>query len=237
MILIKKLWKSKMNPIKNLTKKELLLWAMSAAVVFVSNILTGNIDPVNLSATLVGVTALIFLAKGDVTGQVLTVVFAVLYSITSCRFRYFGEMITYMGMTAPIAVISVVSWLRNPYEKGKNVVRIRKMSGGVFTLMLFLTLTVTVLFYFILRAFDTPNLIISTISIATSFLASYLMFFRNSYYAIAYSANDVVLIVLWILAAIEDIAYLPMIFCFLMFLVNDLYGFISWKKREREQVG
>ena len=224
-----------MNPFKSLTKKEWLLYILSVLTVTVSNFLTGKIDPINLSATLVGVTALIFIAKGDVLGQILTVIFAVLYSITSCRFQYWGEMITYMGMTAPIASVSVISWLRHPYEKGKNVVKIHKMTAKQIGLMLFLTAAVTAFFYFILKHFSTPNLIISTVSITTSFLASYLMFFRNSYYALAYAANDIVLITLWVLATLSDVSYLPMILCFTMFFINDLYGFISWKKREKEQ--
>lgn len=224
-----------MNPFKNLAKKEWLLYIFSLAVVTASNILTGDIDIINLSATLVGVTALIFIARGDVWGQILTVVFAVLYSITSWRFRYFGEMITYMGMTAPIAALSVISWLRNPFEKGKNVVKIHKMTRGQIALMLILSAAVTALFYFILKYFKTPNLIVSTVSITTSFLASYLMLFRNSYYALAYAANDIVLITLWVLATLKDIAYLPMILCFTMFFINDIYGFVSWKKRERMQ--
>ncbi len=226
-----------MNPFKALLKKEWVLWSISVIIVTASNIAAGSIDPVNLSATLVGVTALIFLARGDVWGQVLTVVFAVLYSITSCRFRYWGEMITYMGMTAPIAVLSVISWLRHPYEKGKNVVKIRRMGIVGIAVMLTLTGAVTAGFYFILKYFNTPNLFFSTLSITTSFLASYLMLFRNSYYAIAYAGNDIVLIILWVLASVEDISYIPMIACFLMFLVNDIYGFVSWKRREKKQIG
>lgn len=226
-----------MNPFKNLTKKDWLLWGVSAVIVSFSNMLTGKIDPVNLAGTLIGVTALIFIAKGDVLGQILTVIFAVLYSITSCRFHYWGEMITYAGMTAPIAVMSVISWLRNPFEKGKNVVRIHRMTAKQNVLMIILTLIVTLVFYFVLGYFNTPNLIVSTVSITTSFLASYLMLFRNSYYALAYAANDIVLIILWVLASVKDISYLPMIACFSMFLINDLYGFISWKRRERYQRG
>ena len=52
----------------------------------------------------------------------------------------------------------------------------------------------------------------------------------------AYAANDVVLIVLWTLAAVEDISYLSVIICFVMFLVNALYGFVSWKRMEKRQM-
>lgn len=223
------------NPFKSLTKYDFILWIISLVIVAVSNVMTGVADYMTLAATLTGVTALIFMAKGHVFGQILTVVFSIMYAITSYKFRYYGEMITYVGMTLPIAVMSVVSWLRHPYEKGKSEVKIHLLSTTEKVVMIVSTVLVTQLFYYILKWLDTPNLIVSTISITTSFLASYLMFYRNSFYAIAYAANDIVLIILWILASISDFSYFPMIICFLMFLVNDLYAFVHWKMREKKQ--
>lgn len=218
---------------RSLTKTEFIIWAASVAVVLVSNLVTGKADPITVAATLVGVTSLIFIAKGNVFGQFLTVVFSVLYAITSYRMRYYGEMITYLGMTLPSAIFATVSWIRHPYKQGE--VKISKMTPLKAFVMVFFTAAATAVFYFILKALGTPNLAVSTVSITTSFLASYLTFIRNSYYAVAYAANDVVLIVLWILASVGDISYLPMIFCFAMFLINDIYGFISWKRREISQ--
>lgn len=223
------------NPFKSLKKREWMLWAISLIVVSASILLSPNLHIPTLAASLVGVTALIFVARGDVWGQILTVVFAILYSITSLEFHYYGEMITYLGMTAPIALISVFTWLKNPYAKGRNEVKIARLSLKQKIWMIILSLLVTFVFYFILKAFNTPNLFFSTVSILTSFLAVYLSLFRSSFYAIAYSLNDIVLIVLWILASKETPAYTPMIFCFVMFFVNDIYGFFSWKIREKRQ--
>ena len=58
---------------------------------------------------------------------------------------------------------------------------------------------------------------------------------RSSYFALGYSANDIVLIVLWILASMEDPVYIPVVVNYSIFLFNDLYGFVSWKKREARQ--
>lgn len=102
--------------------------------------------------------------------------------------------------------------------------------------MYVLTAVVTWGFYFILDHFGTANMIPSTLSVATSFIAVYLTFRRSPYFALAYAANDVVLIVLWTLAAVENIRYLSVIICFVMFLVNDLYGFVSWKRMEKRQL-
>lgn len=223
------------NPFSSLKKQDYILWIISLIIVGVSGLLTPDKNAVTIIGTLTGVTALIFLAKGNVWGQILTIVFSVFYSITSYTFSYYGEMITYLGMTLPTASAAVVTWVKNPYEKGKNVVKIHRLTKRQIILMIILTIIVTLLFYFILKFFNTANLFWSTVSITTSFLASYLMVCRNSYYAVAYAANDIVLIILWILASINNISYLPMVMCFLAFFANDIYAFINWKKREKNQ--
>lgn len=63
----------------------------------------------------------------------------------------------------------------------------------------------------------------------TSFLAVALTAKRSAYYAAAYATNDVVLIVLWVLACLSDLSYLSVVVCFITFLVNDLYGFFNWR--------
>lgn len=224
------------NPFRHLSKFEWLLWIGSVIVVTGGFLLSGSFDWLTLAASLIGVTALIFIAKGHVLGQILTVVFSLLYAVISLSFRYYGEMITYLGMTAPIAVLSVISWLRHPYQDTAEV-KVHHLSKGQKWMMVILTITVTFIFYFILAAFHTENLAVSTVSIATSFSASYLMLYRSPAYALAYGANDIVLIVLWILAAIDNVSYLPMVLCFLMFLVNDIYGFVSWMRMKKRQAG
>lgn len=222
------------NPFKDLTKFELLLWLVSVSVIIISFVISGGDDILTIIASLIGVTALIFVAKGYVIGQVLTVVFAVFYGIISYYFRYYGEMITYLCMTAPIAVMAVISWIKNPYE-GTKEVKVSHVTKKQVLIMTILAIITTIVFYFILKAMGNANLLFSTISITTSFLASYLTFLRSPYYAVAYSANDVVLIVLWTMATIEDRSYLPMILCFVMFLINDMYGFFNWRRMRMRQ--
>ena len=222
------------NPFNDLTKFETGLWILSLIVVTGSFVLSKGGDYLTLIASLIGVTALIFVAKGYVFGQVLTVIFALFYGIISFYFKYYGEMLTYMCMTAPIAIMAVISWIKHPYEDSKEV-EVRKMHRKELAFMFFLSFAVTAVFYFILGALNTANLLFSTISVTTSFLACYLTYMRNPFYAVAYAANDIVLIILWILASVENISYLPMVFCFVMFFVNDMYGFINWRRMEKRQ--
>ncbi len=219
---------------RDLTPGERALWLCSVAVVVGSFILSGGGDWLSAIASVIGVTALIFVAKGYVLGQVLTVVFAVFYGVISFFFRYYGEMITYMCMTGPMAVMAVISWLRNPY-KGSREVAVQDVTRRQVSIMALWAVAVTAAFYFILRALGNARLAVSTLSITTSFVASYLTWLRSPWYALAYAANDVVLIVLWVLAALGDISCLPMVFCFVMFLLNDLYGFYNWQRMRTHQ--
>ena len=218
------------------SKGELTLWGCSAALVLVSFILFDRANFMALAASLIGITSLIFNAKGNPIGQALMIVFSLLYGVISYTFSYFGEMITYLGMTGPMALFAFVSWLRNPYKGNRAEVAVNRLGNRELALMYVLTAVVTFVFYYILDYFDTANMIPSTLSVTTSFIAVYLTFRRSPYFALAYAANDVVLIVLWILAAKEDISYLSVIICFVMFLVNDLYGFVSWKRMEKRQM-
>ena len=218
------------------SKEELTLWGSSAGLILVSFFLFDRVNFMTLAASLIGTTSLIFNAKGNPIGQALMVVFSLLYGVISYTFSYFGEMITYLGMTGPMALFAFVSWLRNPYNGNHAEVAVNRLENKELALMYLLTAVVTFGFYFILDHFNTANMIPSTLSVTTSFIAVYLTFRRSPYFALAYAANDVVLIVLWTLAAVEDISYLSVIICFVMFLVNDLYGFVNWKRMEKRQM-
>ncbi|MDO5156291.1 MAG: nicotinamide riboside transporter PnuC [Eubacteriales bacterium] len=219
--------------LESFTKFDWALWLTSVLVVTISFVVSGSFYWLSLIASLVGVTALIFLAKGNVIGQMLTVLFSILYAMVSFRFRYYGEMITYLGMTLPTASMAVVTWLRHPYSDVE--VKVNHLRKWHVLVVAVLTVIVTFLFYFILKYFGTSNLFFSTISITTSFAAASLMILRSPYYAIAYAGNDIVLIILWILASMDDLSFLPMVFCFVMFFANDLYGYYNWNKMKQQQ--
>lgn len=154
-----------------------------------------NIDILTLVAACVGITSLVFAAKGNVWAQILMIIFSILYGIISWRFHYWGEMITYLGMTIPMAIWSTVTWLKNPAKNGKEVAIQELRLKHIVWLVLFGTIT-TIVFYYILAVLNTPNIVFSTISITTSFLAASLKMLRSSYYAFGYALNDIVLILI-----------------------------------------
>ena len=228
-----------MKKIKNLlnyfSKRELILWFCSVLFITIFFCVFDRESYLTLAASIVGATALIFNAKGNPMGPFLLIVFSILYGIISFGFAYYGEMITFLGMSAPMSLFSLISWLKNPYSKGKVEVRVNRLKSKEIIFIFVLTLFMTVAFYFILKAFNTANLIMSTLSVSTSFFAVCLTFRRSVFFPLAYAVNDVVLIIMWIMAAITDISYVSVIVCFIVFLINDMNGFFSWLRMQKRQ--
>ncbi len=217
-----------------LQTRERLLWLSSMLVLVLAFLLSGQ-DYLNLMTALIGVTALIYLAKGEPLGQILSAVFSVVYAIVAYHFSYYGEMFTYLLMTLPSSVVATIIWLRHPHQQGQSTVRVSMLTRKKVLIIALLTPLITGGFYGILSALNTAHLGLSTLSIATSFVASMLTFFRSRYYALAYTLNDVILIGLWSLATVSDLKYLPMLICFVVFFINDLYAFFNWKHLAKTQ--
>ncbi|MBR1443594.1 MAG: nicotinamide mononucleotide transporter [Firmicutes bacterium] len=217
------------------SRGEVILWGMSVAVIIAAFLIFDGEGYTTPAASLVGVTSLIFAAKGNPTGQFLMIIFSLMYGWISYTFAYYGEMITYCGMTMPMAVVALVSWLKNPYEGNRAEVKINSVGKREIVFMVVVSVVVTGMFYFVLERFGTANIGFSTLSVTTSFIAVYLTFRRSEYFALVYAANDIVLIVMWIMASMEDRRYISVVVCFMAFLLNDVYGFINWGRMKKRQ--
>lgn len=220
---------------KSVTPLEYCLWGGGVLAVVLSFVLCKNTDYLNLAGSVWGCTTLILLAKGNVAGQIMSLIFSAYYGYVSFSMKYYGEMITYLCMTAPIALAAVVSWMRRPFRGKRSEVEIASPKIATYLTVFLLSLPVTVGFYFILRSLGTANLVWSTVSTLTSFLAVSFAFLRSPYCSAAYAVNDVVLIVLWSLAAAQNSEYIALTVCFAVFLTEDCYGFYNWLRMRKRQ--
>ena len=217
------------------TRGELALWGTSTALILAFFLAYDRTQFGILAASLIGVTSLIFNAKGNPFGQLLMVCFSALYGIISFSCGYYGEMATYLGMTAPMAVFALVSWLRNPYDGNRAEVQVKRLERRDAVRIVILTVAVTAVFYFILAALHTTRLTPRPLCVPPGCRAPFLTLPRSPGAAAASAPNDLVLVVLWGLAAAEDPSYLLVLVCFAVFLVNDLYGFLNWLRMQRRQ--
>ena len=220
---------------RSITAFEYCLWGGGILAIVLSFFLCHNTDYLNLAGSIWGCSCLILLAKGNVVGQIMSVIFSAYYGYVSFTTKYYGEMITYIGMTAPIAIAAVVSWFRHPFQGKKTEVEVATPSLKKYLIVFCLSVPVTIAFFFILHALGTANVAWSAVSVLTSFVAVSLSLLRSPYYAAAYACNDIVLIILWSLAAAADREYISLVVCFAVFLAEDCYGLINWLKLRKRQ--
>lgn len=228
------------NPLKKLTKAEWALWicslvAVSAAAAVSFSLFPDSADWLTLAASLAGVTSLVFLAKADVWGQILSIAFNITYALAAFNNRFYGETILYFCLHLPTAVCTLIVWIRNRFRKEDTVIKIEKTSPLKTLTVCILGAGVTAGAYFLLKHLNTDSLALSAVSVYTSFVAISLMVLRSPYYALVYAANDIVLIVLWTISAIAAPANAVMVVCFVAYLANDLYALYNWRRIRRSQ--
>lgn len=218
---------------KNLNKLELTILLSSEIIIILTFILSNEKNILSLLSSILGGISLIFLAKGDYIGHFISIIYSILYIIISYQCRYYGEIFIYILLMIPLSIFSIIVWKKN--QANEHEVKVSNIFKKDIILIIISTLIIGLIFYFILKYLKTENLIISTISVMTSFSASLLSIKRSPYYAIMYIINDLVLITMWSLTLKNNISYLPNVICFFAFLESDIYGLINWKKLEKKQ--
>lgn len=219
---------------KDWTKLEkLLLFGSIVLVGFVGIIFKS--DFLTTICSIVGIITALLLAKGKNLGQIFGLLIVVLYSIVSFRNGYYGEVIIYSCIMLPMYIIGIISWVRHQ-NKDTNTVEVNKIKIKEWIIVLVVSIICFIGIYFLLRAFNTNQLFISSLSVIDSLFAIYLGVRRSKYSFYFYVVNDFILILLWGIPVVTGtIILIPMVFNPLINLINDLYGIYNWKKLEKVQ--
>lgn len=223
-----------------MVKKLFGQWHIVELVLYIAGLILISVTSICFKASWIsavtgifGLSCVIFTAKGKVLGIFLTWGMIVFYSILSYRNKYYGEVFINIFMMLPMTVISLVSWLKH---LGKDyVVKVNSITKKELIIVFSVALIAFVVFFFLLRALGTSQLIFSTISIVTSVLATYFQSRRSKYGFLSFLFNDAVLCALWLMATLKDTKNIPMLVAVSLFVLCDIYGFISWSVMQRRQ--
>lgn len=207
-----------------------LLASITSAIMFNGTI----IDTIYTSLYLI--TALL-MSKGKVESYFVGFVSVFFYGIVSYNQGYYGELIITVFLTFPIMIIGIISWLR--HQDKEDTVIISSLSKKEITIVLLSQLVLFWIYYFLLKLFNTDLLVISTISVVTSVLASYFEARRSELSLFCYIANDLVIITLWLIPIINGQTELISVLVGpVLLLINDIYGSYNWsglKKKQKEK--
>lgn len=215
---------------------ELLFLGISELTIILCFVFSVDKNWLSLVNSLIGVFAVLTVAKGLVYAPIVNIVYTGFYIALSISQSYWGEVIICVCLAFPMCIVAIITWLKNRSNENKDIVKINSIKGKEYGYLALGTAVLTVALYFLLRALNTNQLIISTISLVTSAAAEYLLLRRSPIYALGFVLNDIVLITLWSMSVVsEGLQFLPSVICFCVFFFNDLYGFFNWIKEYKKQ--
>lgn len=215
---------------------EKIFLILSLTIILICFLISKDKNYLSVGCSLLGVVAVLSVAKGLFWAPFINLVYNTIYAILSFTQGLYGEFIIGIGLMNILCVLTIIDWFKHK-KNDDDIVVVNKIKIKEYLILAIVLIIASVGFYFLLKAFNTDQLIVSTISLVGSLVASYLSLRRSSNYAFGYIFNDVVLIVMWSVNMFNNgIGFLPTVVCFIVFLVNDIYGVIHWKMEEKHQL-
>ena len=192
-------------------------------------------DILTTSCSIIDILAMLLIAKGKNIGQLLGILITVLYSIVSFKNGFYGEVIIYIFMMLPMYLIGIVSWIKHK-NKETNSVEINNIYKSEWIIVSIVSVIVFTGVYYLLKAFNTNELLVSTLSVLASLFGIYFQIRRSRYAFIFYIINDIILAILWGIPIINgDFSLLPIFLDPVINFLNDTYGFYNWTRLEKKQ--
>ena len=222
-----------MKLFKEWTKFELLFLILGTIAAFVlTPVFNGTI--IDLGYTLLYFWTALLLAKGKYSCYIIGIISTFFYAYVSYTNRYYGEVIISMCCTLPLMVVGLINWIK--HQDNSNTVIIKAISKKEISLVLLSQALLFGAYYLLLKTFNTNNLLISTLSIVASLIATYLTARRSEKGFIGFIINDIILIVLWSVPVIQGtLNIIPVLLCPILLLINDIYGVYNWKRIKQRQ--
>ena len=217
----------------NLFEKVFLVVGISLNIL--ANVIWGW-DIVNFLYVLASFLTTLFMAKGKVASYFIGIVSVIFYGIVSYNQGYYGELLIMIFLTFPIMIVGIVEWLKH-IDKDEDVVIIKDLKKKEIVIAFASQLILYWGYYLLLKTFNTDLLILSSLSVVTSVLASYFEARRSEFSLFCYIANDLIIISLWIIPIFYgQTALISVLVGPLLLLVNDIYGSCNWIRLKRHQI-
>ena len=189
---------------------------------------------IDLCYTLLYFWTALLLAKGKYACYIIGIISTFFYAFVSYSNSYYGEVIIAMCCTLPLMIVGLVNWLK--HQDDTNTVVIKEISKKELIIVLFSQAVMFIGYYYLLKIFNTNNLLVSTFSIVASIIATYLTARRSEYGFVGFIINDIILITLWSIPVINgNTNLIPVLLCPILLLINDIYGVYNWKKIKNKQ--
>lgn len=212
--------------------EKILLFGSMLTIVIVGIIFKS--DLLTLSCSLIWALTALLIAKGNNLCRLFGILADTLYSILSFNNQFYGEVLVHVIFLV-MDIIWVISWIHHKNIE-TNFVKINNIKRKELTIAAFVFLFLLIWMYYLLKFFNTNELIISTISVVLTLYALYFLVRRSKYSLVFYLFCDITLILLWGIYVFQgNIELVPIFLNSIILFINDSYGVYNWRKVEKLQ--
>jgi len=187
---------------------------------------------------LTGLWCVILVAKGRIFNYYVGIVNILGYGYISYTYQLYGETMLNILYYLPMSFVGLYIWSKHKNTAVKDSVKVKcltlqqREAYGALTVIAFLVYGI------ILRKMGDPYPFIDSCSTVLSIVAMWAMAWRYWEQWILWIIVDVVSVYMWYCVMVDsgtnDIALLVM---WIAFLINAVYGYISWYRMVRNQPG
>lgn len=175
-------------------------------------------------------------AKGKVITQVVGFLYCIFYMIIAYWQKLYGEALLYLIIMLPMYVYGIIHWFANIDKKSQEVIVKNNLSKNEWIVLIVGFVAISFGVFFLLKKFNTSQLILSTVSFVSMLPAVYLLARRCKWNMIAFLINDLVVPFLWLNFILHgSFDFIPMIVNYVFQIIYDIYGLIQWNKLEKKQ--
>ena len=186
-------------------------------------------------SSLLGIFCVFTQAKGKVATQFIGIAYFAFYVFISYEQAFYGEAILWSIMI-PMYIYGAIHWLAHRDKKDQVVIVRSNLSWQEWLISMTCIAGVSVGVYFLLKALNTAELVVSTLSFVSVLPGMYLLIRRCKWNQVAFLINDTILPVLWTILIVNgNLAFIPMVIGHVLQIVYDVYGLIEWIKLEKKQ--
>lgn len=186
--------------------------------------------------TLLGLLCVFTQAKGKISTQFIGVIYFGFYIFISFTQKYYGEALLYLVIMLPMYVYGIIHWLANKDKKDNVVIVKSNLSKKEWIVSSLCCLCISIGVFFLLKAFNTSQLAVSTLAFVSMLPAVYLLIRRCKWNQVTFLINDFIVPILWLVLVIQgDYTFVPMCIYHIFQIAYDVYGLFEWKKLEKSQ--
>lgn len=216
-------------------------WALILGIITISivySILTKEVDPIGITASVTGVACVVLVAKRSISNYLFGVINVSLYAYISYKSSLYGDFLLNALYYLPMQFVGWYFWVkdRGGYNSKGNIdqtlVKSRMMNWKERGLLFFFCAITTLAGGILLQQLTSdPQPYKDSATTILSVIAMFLMVKKFAEQWILWAVVNVISVIMWLLIWINGGSHAGLMVCmWLFYLANSINGLVIWSK-------